>query len=981
MSTPGACIIIRNYRNIHRGKYPLAEAGKVILVRGDSGLGKTNLVHAIHYCLYGEKNPGDHNLAPNTSHTQVELVLGNGVILIRRTENKVESLEIFLEDGKKLHGPAAEQWVNTTYSSSEIWKQATHQGIRQPTPLMLTTGNEEKLCLLRTLAFGTSKSETLQVTLLIKQLTTEVATAKGRCEATLDPPQPALLRTETLEASRGLLAAIPVQPDVLAQHAKLRELTMYLSGKLEGMAPLQADAPQFNPEDSSHFEGGGSPVDEWKFLVKQLGELTENRQLSKVLKGDMGLLQEEMLELNPENGTVPASLDGLRTSVELHAEQNTLAEKLGLDSATLSAGAWQRTQQDLLVWNNHRHDLEQHIQRKLKVHSARADMHTIPPPPPEVAAHTVAVVYNDLVRTIEQLEQVDKTPSKTLLLRGFVVATLDKDRQTLAEHLGAEVWAKKRRIYDTLLSRRPKEVDLQRLEQFKVTLYELSLRAMKCPSCMAELHIKEGTLHRAAARRADVNEANLRSQIESAEKEHKNFLECKPLLEELKQITADSAYKESLVMTPQQLDNIRKSIYILEALLARSHSLDLSREARDWLLEHGETYLAQESQRATIQADDGHLQRDHQRLARLFGEDALDKAKSLADVHRIWWPIAGVRVTQPWMLDQPQEGAILPAYQERPAYGVADIKRLTRLQEVNAQITNTRARLDALMDNGVSLVLPNFPHYAYLEQSYFANITSVEDLNNALHQCQNILRKVEGMQEAYRAWVVDKALRESTGKLAQQLETARVEMDGLEETLARVNAANTTKAALVEHIDYLEKQAAFRASRDAAEEAAADLEASKGLLELAKIAECEVLEGKVEQLNACVNEFLQLFFTGEISLEISTTRVLKSNNDKKPHVNVKLTYKKHLYDSLDALSSGEHARVSIAIGAGFAKLSAFPFFIVDESLATLQADLRQHVVQVLRTELPQKRIVIILQDDNLNDFDQLIEFKGPPPEQ
>ena len=52
------------YHGVHREAYDIGHAGSVTFVKGRSGSGKTRLVNAIEFCIYGEGDVNTRSLAP-----------------------------------------------------------------------------------------------------------------------------------------------------------------------------------------------------------------------------------------------------------------------------------------------------------------------------------------------------------------------------------------------------------------------------------------------------------------------------------------------------------------------------------------------------------------------------------------------------------------------------------------------------------------------------------------------------------------------------------------------------------------------------------------------------------------------------------------------------------------------------------------------------------------------------------------------------
>ena len=120
--------------------------------------------------------------------------------------------------------------------------------------------------------------------------------------------------------------------------------------------------------------------------------------------------------------------------------------------------------------------------------------------------------------------------------------------------------------------------------------------------------------------------------------------------------------------------------------------------------------------------------------------------------------------------------------------------------------------------------------------------------------------------------------------------------------------------------------------------------------------ECNMLNNIVNVVNASLNDVCTMLFPHDINIDLSLfknkDKTTKKNKDSmnviKPQVNFCINYKGGKYDNVNELSGGEADRVSLALTLALHRLSAFPFVMFDESLKSLDPELKQSVIDTIR---------------------------------
>ncbi len=95
----------------------------------------------------------------------------------------------------------------------------------------------------------------------------------------------------------------------------------------------------------------------------------------------------------------------------------------------------------------------------------------------------------------------------------------------------------------------------------------------------------------------------------------------------------------------------------------------------------------------------------------------------------------------------------------------------------------------------------------------------------------------------------------------------------------------------------------------------------------------------------------------DIRILLATHRQLKTKDKVKLQVNLQVYYGGNEYDSPSQLSGGEQDRISFAITLALAKINPSPLVLLDECMSALDRELRERCLKVLRLHLPHKTIV------------------------
>jgi DNA repair exonuclease SbcCD ATPase subunit len=150
-----------------------------------------------------------------------------------------------------------------------------------------------------------------------------------------------------------------------------------------------------------------------------------------------------------------------------------------------------------------------------------------------------------------------------------------------------------------------------------------------------------------------------------------------------------------------------------------------------------------------------------------------------------------------------------------------------------------------------------------------------------------------------------------------------------------------------------------------------DLKDLETLKQYAKDTECMILEQVVESINCSIESVCNSLFDRDINIKLNLYKKLKTSENIKPIVNFDISYQGGKFDNIDQLSGGEGDRASIALTLALKRLSSCPILMLDESLASLDLDIKETTINSIRENITDT-VIIIMHDGIEGIFDDVI---------
>lgn len=132
------------------------------------------------------------------------------------------------------------------------------------------------------------------------------------------------------------------------------------------------------------------------------------------------------------------------------------------------------------------------------------------------------------------------------------------------------------------------------------------------------------------------------------------------------------------------------------------------------------------------------------------------------------------------------------------------------------------------------------------------------------------------------------------------------------------------------------------------------------------------MEEVIESINNIANDNLQYLFDDQISIKLDSHKTLKKG-DEKLQVNLKAIYDDDIYDNINELSGGENNRISFCITLALSKITGSKILLLDECMASLNSDLREKSLEILKDRFPGLTIIHICHETTKGMHDNIVE--------
>jgi DNA repair exonuclease SbcCD ATPase subunit len=137
--------------------------------------------------------------------------------------------------------------------------------------------------------------------------------------------------------------------------------------------------------------------------------------------------------------------------------------------------------------------------------------------------------------------------------------------------------------------------------------------------------------------------------------------------------------------------------------------------------------------------------------------------------------------------------------------------------------------------------------------------------------------------------------------------------------------------------------------------------------------QCEQLQSTVNTINGTLNSILRDIFDQPIRVVLKLYRENKVSDRLVAAVNFSVLYQGIEYDNINNLSGGEKDRVSLALTLALSSVNGSPFLFLDETMASLDGELREMCIHSIRNCMRNNKTVIVIDHESVQgSFDDVL---------
>lgn len=141
--------------------------------------------------------------------------------------------------------------------------------------------------------------------------------------------------------------------------------------------------------------------------------------------------------------------------------------------------------------------------------------------------------------------------------------------------------------------------------------------------------------------------------------------------------------------------------------------------------------------------------------------------------------------------------------------------------------------------------------------------------------------------------------------------------------------------------------------------------------------ECRILQEVVDSINASIQGVCSTLFDRDINITLSLFKTLKTTKNVKPVANFTISYQGGNFDNINQMSGGEGDRASLALTLALNRLSSCPILMLDESLASLDLNMKEAAIRTIR-ENTNNTVFVIMHDGIEGLYSHVIDLNEIP---
>jgi len=939
-------IKIKAFKSCLDAEY-IFEAGKMTLLDGGSGAGKTTILQAIFWAMYGNMR-GIYNNTGITKNLSVELTLP-GIKIFRKKNSDLLVLTIYENNGdqiiemnpegsspifeKTYENAIAQAEIDKRYGNRDLFHAATYIEQKDRCTLLSGTG-AERLELLNSLSFtGESPKE------YISKINTALKSA------TLDFEKAQAVYSSD---SAKFLEEVEKIPPVSYTRKDLQEMTDNISKKETQLQELYEKLLS-----QQRLEGSIAYLENLSKSVK-IPSLKPNPKpkldvfnlpepvLANEYEIPIDIPTLEILKADKDDNIILSYEDYIQEKNRLTTLSKQLTkEKLLLEKLKKELREQKEREEKRRVWEQEKQGLEEELRDK----------------PISKVLVTEEQIWE--ARNLEKLVEEEKNKAEKIGIEydlDVISSKLVPLEKTLESYLKCEANLE---TYSKLLDVEKKltetyEPDVEAIEKISSKLFEelsdmkRGLDVLSCPSCDSHLRYTKSSLE--LADHSPISKTTLGKKQKEYDDSVKKLNEEKKLSSQYKNLLVErscydlddnerfemESYDSTRLPRLQRLIANLKDIKFYEPLsvfeLEEQFSIQEKRKSLEKLEQQYETLIGNNITEEQVSEQEEKVNEldnsteTSEELESLYQQEQERLKKNQALLKA---------VSQ--KMDKQQ--AVIKELQKKEA------NRLSKIKLFKVEKKKWIEKKDRFeKQNQVAM-----EEYLVIERENEAIQKEIETVYNCIFSYRG---QIEHLQLQ-----IDLELKTCHANLRAEIGFDKTKMEEMKLYIDMV-------LVLTKKQEELDKQSLFCIEKEN------DVAALQELKLTALQVEAEHLQDTVTNINYMLQTTLPIFFHDPITMVLhlyKKTKDSKKDNYLKPGLNFEISYKGSRFDDVKSLSGGEGDRISLALLLALNFCSSSPLLMMDECVSSLEQELKESVLEAIKL-VPDKTIIVIDHDETMTGF-------------
>ena len=900
--------------------------GAITLIEGPSGIGKSTVLQAIYWNLYGKLR----NITPKKSkkHSRTEVSLRLGNIVVRR-ETRPNKLQVIIDDEETLHDDVAQAYIDNVFGSRDMWRSTSYLGQKTICELLYSS-TSGRIEILNNLVFkgqyGPDEyiqkivdkitEEKIKLNELISLHSSRIKDLENKLRTIIIPPEQRDL--EAIQAEVEEYGKFLQDNSKLYEQEKHKLIEYQLLGK-----QLEEVMAKFGDYDLSSVEESIAQAEQnlarWGQYEQIISDMNQyNISQDEIISGgsypqvDESKLKEQMASLQK---TINHNIDYRSLEEEIKYYRRVCDENGDLEQEL------DRSTQQLEIIKVVIDKMEKNNQRqrrRLELLSIIGEISTDEIVPIDIGAMTEEWSKYRRYKDIAAGLGIKYTPKSLQQYSTMLGEKLENARR----HNGyMEVVRKIQKLQEELVGM-GEEIDysLTREELFAMQQQKRdSERALICPNCQAPLILDQNNLHLP-------NDVIPQEEISSFNQYFQYYQNELPRTERARRLNEDieqlwEQIPENFIPGPEvDTDSIVQSIGIIDQVkyinspkytIEQYIAIDeLSRIGSDEIIE---------MDFAETSVEDLRLRRDKLLVDRGLYEDRIKNYNNAQN-----------------RLEE--LGVELKLLEDHK-------KNSDMIEELNHQLRSSR----------LGWICQNWVERPEEEKEFYIDMLKekkplMQRLLNLNHEKSNLEERIGLMN------VADEFLQqyeETEELLSRSEEVYKEEMYW--------NQLRSERAELEEKVCRLEESRSVVEKLERLKTKAIDVQT-------------KYLESTVGNLIVHINSILEEIFDDPINIHISLTHTVKKTQSIISGVDITINYKGGVHESVSELSGGEVDRLSLAFVLALQRIHNNQILLLDETMSSLDFNMRTRCMNFIRQTATMRQLIVVMinHEDTGGSIDQTI---------